>query len=253
MEQEEKEISVSLSTLWEVLRRRRLAILITGVLVLSLTAVISIVSYTPEYTATTDVYIINESYKNLTGEPTSDINTYNLALSLIVDCKQILEGKETKEELGRRLGLSAEELDSVSITVKENSKDKSRILNISIVSPEPALSYRLSGEMLTVAQEKISDFCSHDVKLVNSAELPDAAANSPVRPFVFLATLLAVGGVYFVFLLMHLWKERAHAAERARRRGGGRRPYSRKPYRYASGVSYYGRRHTRRTHGRRGV
>ena len=210
MEREERELTVSLLGLWTALRRGFWFILLAGLITAALTTTISVASYTPEYTAKTDVYIINESYQNLAGEPSNDINTYNLALNLIVDCKQIIEGKETKTELGKRLGLSDEEIKGIEITVAENSKNKSRILNISITSQDPELSYRLSNEMLAVAQDKISKFCSHDVKLVNSAELPEAAVNSPIRPYVLVATFLVVVGVYLAFLLQTLLDDRIH-------------------------------------------
>ena len=210
---EKKEITVSLADLFAVLKKRWLPVLLAGVLVGALALLLSLLRYVPQYTAKTDVYIINEEYQEMEGLPSNDINTYNLALNVIADCKEILEGRETMRALGERLSLTKEELDAVEINITENVKAKSRILNVSVTSLDPELSYRLSETLVVVAREKINEFCSHDVKIVNPPMRPDTPSNARVGTAVPIAALLAMVFVYAVALLQHLLDDRIRTGE----------------------------------------
>lgn len=213
MENQEKTFVISLSMLWAVLRKKFIFILIAAVLVGAGALAVSVTTYTAEYTAKTDVFIINEEYQNLGQQPSSDINTYSLALNVVRDCKEILEGKETKLAIAQRLGMSSEELEDIQIKVNENSAEKSRILNISITSFNPEFSYNLSNAMIVVAQERINDFCSHDVKVVNYAELPTDPSNARISPLVFVAAVFAAVLVYAAFLLQYFLDDRIRSIE----------------------------------------
>ncbi len=213
MENQEKEFEVSLVTFWAVLRKSLVFVLAAALIVGICALGVSVITYTPAYMAKADVYIINEDYQNLGQQPSSDVNTYNLALNVVRDCKEILEGQETKLVIAERLGLSAEQMKDVKITVNENSAQKSRILNVSITSSDPTLSYESLCTMLVVAGERIDRFCSHDVKVVNSPELPTAPSNSRISSFVPLAAFLAAVLVYAAFLLQHIFDDRIRGSE----------------------------------------
>ena len=213
MENHEKVFVISLSTLWTVLRKSFVFVLLAAILVGAGALAVSVVTYTAEYTTKTDVYIINEEYQDLGQQPSSDINTYSLALNVVRDCKEILEGRETKLAIANRLGFSFEEMEHIEIKVNENSSEKSRILNISITSYDPSSSYAASAAMIAVAQERIKDFCSHDVKVVNSAELPDEPSNTRVSPMVFVAAAATAFLVYAAFLLQYILDDRVRTIE----------------------------------------
>ena len=208
-----KEFEVSLVTLWTVLQKSFVFVLVAALLAGGLALVASLVRYEAVYTSQTDVFIINEAYQDLGQQPSNDINTYNLALNVIKDCKEILGGRETKREIGERIGASPEEMMDVKIIITENYDERSRILNISVTSPDPAFSCRVAEAMIAVAQVKIKDFCSHDVKVVNPAVQPIEPSNDRVSPWVYAVALGAAFAVYALFLLYHLFDDRIRTIE----------------------------------------
>lgn len=213
MENNEKGFELSLTTLWTVLQRSFIFILVAAILAGGLGLFISLTSYEPVYTAKTDVFIINEEYQGLGQQASNDINTYNLALTVIKDCKKILEGKETKRAIAKHLGVAQSEMSDVVIAVAENYEERSRILNISVTAPDPELSYRVAEAMIEVAQTKINEFCSHDVKVVNSADLPSSPSNKRVSPWVYAVAFAAAVFVYVVSLLHHIFDDRIRTIE----------------------------------------
>lgn len=213
MENQEKVFVISLPMLWTVLRKSYVFVLLAAVIVGACALTVSITTYTAEYTAKTDVYIINEDYQNLGQQPSNDINTYSLALNVVRDCKEILEGDATRNAIALRLGLSPLEMENVEIKVQENSSEKSRILNISITSHDPQCSYDLSNAMIAVAQERINEFCMHDVKVVNFAEVPDSPSNARVSPLVFVLAVFAAALVYMICLLRYFLDDRIRVIE----------------------------------------
>ena len=213
MENQEKVFVISLPMLWAALRKSYVFVLLTAVIVGACALAVSVTTYKAEYTAKTDIYIINEDYQNLGQQPSNDINTYSLALSVVRDCKEILEGEATRNAIAFRLGLSPEEMENVEIKVQENSSQKSRILNISITSRDAQRSYDLSNAMIEVAQERINEFCMHDVKVVNFAEIPESPSNARVSPLVFVLAVFAAVLVYMICLLRYFLDDRIRVIE----------------------------------------
>ena len=246
MEQQEKEIVVSLPMLWEVFRRCFWFLLATVLFVGGAVVIFSYARYTPVYTAKTDIFIINEDYQASADLPSYGINTYNLALYVVKDCKEIMEGRGVREEVREKLGISEAEMKSVEIKVTENSEADSRILNVSVTAPDPALAYRVSEGLMEVSKSKIDDFCSHDVKTVNPAVLPTAPSNSKISPIALVIVVLAAALVYVVFLLFYLFDDRVRTAEDVEELGLsllGDIPNSDDPTRGNKYGGYYGKKY----------
>ena len=132
-----------------------------------LTGLISIYAITPQYSATSKIYILTNS------DSMVNLGDLQLGSSLASDYTEIIRIRPVLEKVAKNLKLeiSYEELlECVSITNPEDT----RILNINVTYPDPVLAKKLADEVSLVARKQIVEIMhAEEPTVVEAAVIPE--------------------------------------------------------------------------------
>ena len=146
---------------------------------------------TPQYTASSRVYILNQA--NETALMYSD---FQASTFLMRDYEVLITGRNvTKaviEEL--ELDLSVKELTDI---IEAVGRENTRVLQINVTHEDPEMAAKIANCVRTVAAEQIREIMDVDaVKTVYEADVPE----NPSSPNVVMNTILA-GALGFVLMM----------------------------------------------------
>jgi len=198
------EETISLSEIFEVIKKRFKIILASTVIITLLVAIISLFFITPMYEATSQ-FIVNQPKGDEQDEfDTSTIqtnvemiNTYNV----IITSPAILD--EVIDELNLDYGAS-----TLAEKITVSSEENSQVVTVTVSDPKQPVASMIVNEVVTTFQEEIPDIMNVDnVSILTTAE--EVANPNPVSPNVKLniAIGLVLGlmiGVGLAFLLEYL-------------------------------------------------
>lgn len=198
------EETISLSEIFEVIKKRFKIILASTVIITLLVALVSLFFITPMYEATSQ-FIVNEPKGNEQDEfDTSTIqtnveviNTYNV----IITSPAILD--EVIDELNLDYGAS-----TLAEKITVSSEENSQVVTVTVSDPKQPAASMIVNEVVSTFQEEIPDIMNVDnVSILTTAE--EVANPNPVSPNVKLniAIGLVLGlmiGVGLAFLLEYL-------------------------------------------------
>lgn len=198
-QQRNDELEIDLREIALMLWRRALAILLTGVLLALLAVIGTKLFVTPEYQASTSMYILaKQSDTTLTN---SDLQTSSL---LTNDYAELIKSKTVCKSVIAQLDLNItydQLLEKVSVTVPTDT----RILTISVTDPDPYLARDLANTIRDSAAQQIQNVMEVEtVNVVDEADIP----NSPISPNIMrngmmggiLGCVLAVGVILVLYL-----------------------------------------------------
>lgn len=151
---------------------------------------------TPQYTASTRVYVLNRSNENSIVYSDIQISTY-----VSYDFEVLITGPNVTREVISRLGLDmtdAQLANKITVTAMEGT----RVLQIDFTHQDPQLAADILNCIREVAAEQIRGFVDADaVKTVYPAEAPKLPSSPNVGRNTLLAAvlgLMALVGVYTV-------------------------------------------------------
>lgn len=198
------EETISLSEIFEVIKKRFKIILASTVIITLIVAIISLFFITPMYEATSQ-FIVNEPKGNEQDEFDSStirtnvevINTYNVIITSPAILDQVID------ELNLNYGAS-----TLAEKITVSSEENSQVVTVTVSDPKQPVASMIVNEVVSTFQEEIPDIMNVDnVSILTTAE--EVANPNPVSPNVKLniAIGLVLGlmiGVGLAFLLEYL-------------------------------------------------
>ena len=188
---EDDEIEIDLKELFFELVNNWVMIVISTILVALIAFCISKFIMVPQYTSTSQLYVFTKS--------TSITNLADLQTSanLTNDYKVVVTGRPVLEQVIENLKLEEETYGSLSGRIAVNNPSNSRILEITVTDPDPAMAKKIADEIADVSGAFISEKMDQDPPSVLQYGY---VAKSPVSPNVMMNTVL--GAAIGAFLAM---------------------------------------------------
>ena len=196
---ENKEIGIDVVQLFKVLWKKKIAIILTAIVVALVAFGVSSFILTPEYSSTTRIYVVNRNQSENAGLTNQDLQagTY-----LVKDYKEIILSQDVLEKVISNLKLeqSGKGLSKkIQVTVPVDT----RIVSIVVKDDQPEEASRIANALREVAAEKIIKVTRvSDVTTLEEAR----PALTPSSPNIRRNTLLAflAGGAVMVILILLL-------------------------------------------------
>lgn len=188
------EETISLSELFEVIRKRVVLIIGLGLIGIALAAVMTFFFITPKYSASTEVLVNRATDPNATtqfADLQTDVQMINTYKDIIIN-DVILE--DVRKDL--KIATTASSLKGkIEIVTKQNSQ----VFAIKVTDSDPYMAADIANTVAKVFQEKISGIYTsvQNIKQISPA-VPNSSQISP-RPTVnmliglFLGLLLGIG------------------------------------------------------------
>ncbi len=194
------ELEIDLREIAGVLLSRWLFIVLMACLFGVLAFLYSRMTWTPQYSSTTSIYVINQ--QNADTLTSADLQTGS---QLTNDYRSVVRSRSVLEQViyTLNLNLSYEQLLG-KVTV--NNPEDTRILEITVTDPDPYEAKRLADGIREAATDKIIEVMNIDaVNLLEEGNIPRNSTGSPVRRTtaigVVLGGVLSVGIVVLHYLL----------------------------------------------------
>jgi len=198
------EETISLSEIFEVIKKRFKIILASTVIITLLVAIVSLFFITPMYEATSQ-FIVNEPKGNEQDEFDSStirtnvevINTYNVIITSPAILDQVID------ELNLNYGAS-----TLAEKITVSSEENSQVVTVTVSDPKQPVASMIVNEVVSTFQEEIPDIMNVDnVSILTTAE--EVANPNPVSPNVKLNIAIGIVlglmiGVGLAFLLEYL-------------------------------------------------
>ena len=196
MKYEHDEMEIDLRELYYVLRKKIVAIILTGLIFAGAAGVYSYFVAEPVYESTAKLYITTQS-TSLTSLADLQIGTV-----LTLDYVELIQSRTLVEEVIVNLGLEDKETyGSIKSRLTVTNPEDTRILNISIQGHNAKENKALANEFAKVAQYKISEVMKTDEPSLWETAV---ASPNPIKPHktknialgliigIFLASLIVV-------------------------------------------------------------
>jgi len=188
---EDDEIEIDLKELFFELLNNWVMIVISTILVALIAFCISKFIMVPQYTSTSQLYVFTKS--------TSITNLADLQTSanLTNDYKVVVTGRPVLEQVIENLKLEEETYGSLSGRIAVNNPSNSRILEITVTDPDPAMAKKIADEIADVSGAFISEKMDQDPPSVLQYGY---VAKNAVSPNTMMNTVL--GAAIGAFLAM---------------------------------------------------
>jgi len=181
------EESISLGTLWKIIRKRIFVIIGFTLLATIAAGLITIYSIEPKYKSTVAVFI-NDVRATGTGENEQQtINDINMFEKLVDTYSEITRSRTVAEDVVKELKLSLS-VEEVQKMISSSAKGNTQFLNISITSTDNELAYNMANQVALSLKKASMILRGTDiVQILDPANLP----TSPSSPSLMLN--LAIG------------------------------------------------------------
>lgn len=187
-----------------MIKKKLVYIIIIPILVSILSAIVSVLFITPEYEASSTLYIISQ---NAVSE---DDITYNELLKnqqLVKDYRELIKSKLIVKTTLDELKITDISPDELSKRITATSKNDTRVLEIKVTDSFPVRSMELSNKICEVFVQKAASLTKvSNVSVVDPAEVP----KSPVKPkpllytaIAFFISLLATVGAFYLYEILN--------------------------------------------------
>ncbi|WP_373472208.1 YveK family protein [Carnobacterium alterfunditum] len=192
------EEEISLSELFNILKKRLSVIVSLGLIVLIIAAGFTFFIATPEYNATTQI-LVNRTTESAEGLQLTDINTN---VQMINTYKDIIKGPVILNEVQENLetALTTTELSNkIEITTQENSQ----VFSLTVTDDSPYEAAEIANAVAVTFQNEIGNIMNVENVTIISEAVPVTDQISPNNPLNLVIGLL-VGlmlGVGIAFLL----------------------------------------------------
>ncbi|HFI0048100.1 TPA: YveK family protein [Streptococcus suis] len=192
--QEVNTIEIDVLSLLKSLWRKKLVIIITALLGAGIAFVYSAFLVTPQYDATTRIYVVSQNVEAGAGLTNQELQagTY-----LVKDYKEIILSQDVLTKVQTELGITTGISDKISVEIPVDT----RIVSITVRDADPNEAARIANSLRTAAAQKIIEV----TKVSDVTTLEEAVpAESPSTPRTNrnLALGFLAGGVLAVGLVL---------------------------------------------------
>lgn len=216
MEHQNDILELNLLDLFKYLKKRVWIILLAFVLFTMGGYVNSAFLKTPQYTAHTQMYVLNRGSTDQVVYNDFVVSTY-----VLNDYKELILGQNVTKAVIEKLGLEnmspAGLASKISVTAPENT----RIMQISVQDANPLRASKIANAVREEAAAQIKEIMEVDaVKLVYAADVPLAPSSPNVTRDTLLAAVIGVVLSVFVLSVIYLLDDTIRTEEDVEKRLG---------------------------------
>ena len=209
------DMELDLLELFHYLKKKLWLVAAAAVLFAALGFAVSQFLMTPQYTASTRMYVLNRT--NATNVVYADIQT---STYLLTDYKVLITGENVTKEVIEILDLDCKprELERmIEVTAPENT----RVLQINVSAPDPKLASEIANCVRVVSSAQIEEIMDVDaVKLVYEAAIPEKPSSPHVQLNTIIAGALGMFAAVFVLVIAFMLDDTIRTEEDVERRLG---------------------------------
>ncbi|HEM3696067.1 TPA: capsular biosynthesis protein CpsC [Streptococcus suis] len=194
--QEVNTIEIDVLSLLKSLWRKKLVIIITALLGAGIAFVYSAFLVTPQYDATTRIYVVSQNVEAGAGLTNQELQagTY-----LVKDYKEIILSQDVLTKVQTELGILESITDKISVSIPVDT----RIVSITVRDADPNEAARIANSLRTAAAQKIIEVTKvNDVTTLEEAVPADEPSTPRTKRNLaigFLAGGLLAVGLVLVF------------------------------------------------------
>lgn len=216
MDQQNERTEINLLELLQYLRKRYLIIVLALVLFTLGGYVTSAFLKTPQYTAHTQMYVLNRSDDNKVVYSDFQISTY-----VLYDYKELILGQNVTNAVIDALGLENMTPNALANQITVSSPESTRILKISVTDPNPIRAAEIANAVREEAAVQIKNIMEVDaVKLVYKADVPKAPSSPNVARDTVLSAVIGVVLSVAVLSVIYLLDDTIRTEEDVEKRLG---------------------------------
>lgn len=153
---------------------------------------------TPQYTATTQVYVYQQDQEYM------DYTNLTVASQLRRDCMVIIKGESVTKEVVQRLQLPMSPK-YLGKAIKVETEDNTRILKISYTDVDPERATLIVNTVREVAADATKELMGTDVlRTLFEASLPQAETTTNVRKTTLIAAGVGAGAMIALLVIFFL-------------------------------------------------
>lgn len=184
---EREEIEIDLRQLFSAIWRRKLIIILVGIIGAFLGLMFTKFIITPNYESVTKIYIMNKQDGNQTTY--NDLQTSSI---LTKDFLVLVVSRPVLERVISELGLSYK-VDELAENIEVTSETDTRILSIIVKDEDPFMAKQIADSVREVSREQIMQVMDIEaVNIVEDGSLPEEAVNTNYRLNIIIGALLLI-------------------------------------------------------------
>lgn len=199
MEKHQASFEFNLMELLYYLKKKIVFIAIAAAVCALAGFLVSSLFMTPQYTASTRVYVLNRSSEGSVVSSDFTISNY-----VIADYKELITGQNVTKEVIRELDLDMAPgtlSGKISVTAPANT----RVLQISVTDANPEMAAAIANCVREIASAQIRDIMDVDnVNLIYEAEVPTSPASPNVKKNTLLAGILGLAVAVCIFSVVFI-------------------------------------------------
>ena len=210
-EQKNAEIEIRLTDVMSALLSKIWLIVAVAVVSFALMTAYCFISYEPEYTSTSAIYILKQQSEN-----SSQVNTTDLAVAanIIEDCKYILLSREVLEKVITNVGIEDMSYKQLRSSISIDQPEESRVIEVMVRADSPENAKAIVDELSVVCAEAIVRIMSVDqVNVIDAGSLPENPSNSKFPISKYFLAILAVLVTCAVIIVKNMFDTKIKSAE----------------------------------------
>ena len=191
---DEEEIEIDLGALLFALRKKPWVVLLAGILGLVVMFAYTRFLVTPLYSATTMMYVLPTENNN--NGYSSTLSDMQVGQQLTSDYASMIMSRSFMEDVIDNLKLDLDYTDLLGL-VDVSSPSNSRILQVSVLDPDPEEAMNIANEVANVAEKKLAEITSMQAtKIYEKAALPTVPSSPNLKKNCI------IGGMAAAFLAL---------------------------------------------------
>ncbi len=196
------EIEIDVRSLFATILNRLFVIILIGILVGGVAFVYTKFFISPQYVATTKVYILSKQDPDQKALTTSDIA---FASYLAKDYETLLTTRPVLQEVKKELNLDMS-TDALEKMITVNVETDTRIMEISVTNTDPKLAKKIADKVREVANERLKVIMDglEPVRSVDEAELPTTPASPNVKRNTMMGFIAGFGISLLVVIILFI-------------------------------------------------
>ncbi|MDG3132082.1 Wzz/FepE/Etk N-terminal domain-containing protein [Streptococcus suis] len=200
--QEIRTIEIDVLFLLNLIWRKKFIVLLTALLTAGLTFIYSAFLITPQYEATTRIYVVSQNAEAGSGLTNQELQAGSY---LVKDYKEIILSQDVMSQVATELDIEGKLKDKVSVSIPVDT----RILSITVRDADPNQAAHIANSLRTFAAQKIIEVTKvSDVTTLEEA-IPAKEPTSPrTKRNVLLGILAGVFLSIAVILLLEILDDR---------------------------------------------
>lgn len=207
--------TISFKDLWNVFRGCFLFVIVASVLVTGLMFVRAKATYSPMYSSSGTLYLINKNTGNTgEGDATNEwtIN-YTLANVVIEDTMYLLKSRTVLNAVGDAVGIK-NGYGALKNNIKIVNPEDTRVLEITVTASSPELAKNIVDQLSVIGPEKVNEELSYgSIRVYEEGTYSNWAINQVSLMSYLKFGIFAGILVYAIFLCMFLFDNYIHTED----------------------------------------